>query len=188
MRPAYSRAALGLCWSDTGHADDSDALLTWLRAKGVAPHALSMVVNTHASISGHGPPIRDVIGAAHAGLSRLAHWRERPEAAAWHACERILTHALIEHGGMTETAVAAHLAIAPSFADYAGDRLATPVEEAIAALIRELLRSGGARDDGGRTAVAKKALLASGRQAKAESPEYWPRRSALGFGGKALAV
>lgn len=92
---------------------------------------------------GHGPAIHDVPDAIARARRRLQDWRRRPDRLAFHACKRILTHALMTRDGIPRPAMAPYLLDCPWFIDHAA-RLGLAPDAFVLVLLEEMLRSSAA--------------------------------------------
>lgn len=138
-----------LIGGDLVHADD----VAWINIfrEGVASvlRALESIerlseLKVEWACSGHGPPTEDFRSAAEAASVRYRKWLSDPQKAAWHACKRILTYALMIEDGMREGRLRPYLLAAPWFRDYSVNVFQTAPEDFIAPLLEEVIRSRAA--------------------------------------------
>lgn len=94
--------------------------------------------------SGHGTYIQDPKSTIDAARERYEKWLEEPERAAWHACKRIFSYALMLTDGMEEPEIYTYLLDAPWFDDYARHAFREDPHAFVQPLIAEMLRSNAA--------------------------------------------
>lgn len=95
-------------------------------------------------LSGHGPAVQDVPAALARARRRVAGWRAEPERIAWHACKRILAHALMVEGGIPRDEIAPRLTAMPWFRDHATRAFGLSPDAFVAPLLAEMLRADAA--------------------------------------------
>lgn len=135
---------LGWLDVDEDPAAAASAAATLDRIEALAPSTI---------LPGHGPAITDAAASLELARRRLAGWAGRPDRVAWHAGKRILTHALIQAGGMGEAELERYARAAPWMAAIAGRVFGTDAVGFLPGLVAELERSGAAvRRDGRLTA------------------------------------
>lgn len=177
----HAPEARALVLGDVLHADDVGWLAP-LRAGAAAIRAARATVERLAGLdariawSGHGPPIDDPPAAFAAALRRLDRWIADPERAAWHACKRILSSALMIAGGVAEAELTPFLLRLPWFRDHAEQAFGLTPEGFVAPLLEEMLRSGAARwRDHRLEAAAAHDPVPPGWPPGPARPADWPR-------------
>ena len=153
--PGHTAAQLGLVDPESGTLVAGDALhdndLGWLdldadpaaldQAEATVDHIAALA--PRRLLSGHGPEVVALAPALARARRRLRSWRDGPERIAWHACKRILTHALMTEDGIPRAKLIEFLLGSPWLHDQAR-RLGHTPEAFIPLLLADMLR-GAAR-------------------------------------------
>jgi hydroxyacylglutathione hydrolase len=101
-------------------------------------------LDARLAVAGHGDVIEDVGGRVQRSLERLRLWRQDPARMAIHSCRRILSFALMIHGGFARSELRPYLLARRWVHDFA-PRAALSPEEFAERMVSDLASSGAAR-------------------------------------------